>query len=122
MSTTNTNELLLLAAKAIGATEYGGIDDCRPPGIVLLNGVPTHYEGHGEFGYAWNPLEDDGDALRLAFALGIDILHRGSSVRAVARNAEGEVIEVCDIGRVAGEAGLRRVIVMAAAWIGKAMP
>lgn len=65
-------QLLALAAKSIGATEYGGPDDCRAPGIVLLDGVPTHYDGHGEFGYAWNPLEDDADCARLAGVLEID--------------------------------------------------
>lgn len=57
--------LLDLAAAALGLTEFGGPDDCRPAGLVLLRGVPTHYEGHGEFGYAWNPLNDPASAFAL---------------------------------------------------------
>ncbi|MEX3764421.1 hypothetical protein [Paraburkholderia phenoliruptrix] len=66
-------ELLIRAARAIGATDYAGPDDCSPPGVKFLNGVPTNYEGHGEWGYAWNPSANDDEALRLAVQLHIDL-------------------------------------------------
>jgi hypothetical protein len=105
-------EMLKLAARAIGATEYGGPDDCRPPGVVLLNGEPVHYEGRGEFGYAWAPHLDDGDALRLAVDLAM--IDEGSWPP-VTR----EIHDHC-----AGDwyAATRRAIVRAAAAIGQAMP
>lgn len=58
-------DLLELAAKAAGA-EYE-VDEAAGEIEVLseIGGVSGH----------WNPLEDDGDALRLANALGISIIH-----------------------------------------------
>lgn len=85
-------ELLELAAKAVG--------------IELVDKIGAHfivndYLSHG-FGTSrpWNPLENDGDALRLAFALGMQL------------NLE----ECNDINDV------RTDIVMAAAEIGASMP
>lgn len=105
-------ELLVLAAKAIGATEYGGPDDCRGPGIVLLNGLPTHYEGHGEFGYKWDPLTDDGDALRLAVQLNLlndpRFLHERDVLMFTKNTPKLEAT--------------RLAIVRAAAEVGRAMP
>jgi len=66
-------ELLIRAARAIGATDYTGPDDCSPPGIKFLNGTPTNYEGRGEWGYEWIPLKNDDEALRLAMTLNIDV-------------------------------------------------
>lgn len=54
-------ELLELAAKAAGF-EFG-----------TLNGKPIRREPDGQPA-CWNPLTDDGDALRLAVALGITVL------------------------------------------------
>lgn len=52
-------ELLELAAKAAGY-------DYNPRnGVIVADGIPGN----------WNPLTDDGDALRLANALGISIIH-----------------------------------------------
>lgn len=108
MTTTQTDrELLELAAKA------AGIDGWYEVGYLTFI---------KRTGGPWRPLDDDGDAMRLAFALKIDIQYVGSSVRTVARNSDGTVIEVWDIGCVAGDAGLRRMIVLAAAAIGRAMP
>jgi hypothetical protein len=50
-------QLLELAAKAAGIPD--GYWNCE-----------HHDHGHGEY---WNPLEDDGDALRLAVKLEIDL-------------------------------------------------
>lgn len=71
-------ELIALAAKAAGATHYGGCDDCSPPGLKFHADLVLHYEGAGQFGYVWNPLTDDGDAFRLAVQLGMTIQHEAS--------------------------------------------
>lgn len=55
-------ELLVLAAKAEGRD---------PP--VDAHGVWSAWVGSMENGHWWNPLEDDGDALRLAVKLDIHI-------------------------------------------------
>lgn len=126
-------ELLVLAAKAIGATEYGGPDDCRGPGIVLLNGLPTHYEGHGEFGYKWDPLTDDGDALRLAVKLGIQVtpypIYSEPKHSVLARKAtlprdedESTSVEILMMYEDDPNAATRLAIVRAAAEVGRAMP
>ncbi len=104
-------ELLEQAAKAAGYTVLGS----HHPN----DGLNVDVKGRT---YVWRPLTDDGDALRLSFALKINIRHVGSSVQAVARDSDGVIVEVCDIGHVAGGAGLRRVIVMAADAIGRAAP
>jgi len=60
-------ELLELAAKAEGR---------HPP--CDANGVWSAWVGSMENGHWWNPLEDDGDAFRLAHKLGIQIKWFGS--------------------------------------------
>lgn len=112
-------ELLERAARAIGATEYGGPDDCRPAGVVLLNGVPTNYEGHGEFGFAWNPLIYDGDALHLAvmLAIRVDFQFRNNQPVIVCCTGEARTNEILELAGP-GEhlyAAARRAIVRAAA-------
>lgn len=121
--------LLALAAKAIGATEYGGPDDCRGPGIVLLRGQPMHYEGAGEFGYAWAPLYDDGDALSLVSAAGIVVIKRTDTIDGPHIDAGYTLPSnpnwICYRGAPIGDdepAAWRRAIVLAAAAIGEAMP
>ena len=64
-------ELLELAAKAAGVDFY------------TPEGMDTPWCGRGFYlrGYVvWNPLSDDGDALRLAVKLRLDIEHLKSSV------------------------------------------
>lgn len=64
-------ELLMMAAKAAGAVHNGyryGAHGREP-----LYAMPIETEDGTEF-QAWNPMEDDGDALRLAVKLGISIL------------------------------------------------
>lgn len=58
-------ELLELAAKAAG---NGAQWDCPERGMIVL--APS-----GADVITWNPLTDDGDALRLAVKLGIAIIH-----------------------------------------------
>lgn len=66
-------EMLELAAKAAGhALQWGekydvggDVVDCTDMAYITNNGV--------EFAEHWNPLADDGDALRLAVNLGINL-------------------------------------------------
>ncbi|MBR8007179.1 hypothetical protein [Burkholderia vietnamiensis] len=59
-------ELLELAAKAAGYRVHGWINDK----LYVING-PNPAEYYDPF--SWNPLSDDGDALRLAVKLNIRI-------------------------------------------------
>ena len=65
----------------------------------------------------WVPLDDDGDALRLAVKLRmqIDILDR--SIYAVAMGS----VRLCELDRADSQAATRRAITRAAAEIGRAM-
>jgi hypothetical protein len=98
-------ELLELAAKAAGA-------------IKGLNGYmePCLFIGRSEVGINWNPLTDDGDALRLAVKLGLN-------PRPCALDGTAEcsgMYEVHHFGEVCDQyAAMRRAIVRAAAEIGK---
>ena len=67
-------ELLEAAAKAAGILlHHRSIGD-----------TPLLMSAHGAAGPAWNPLEDDGDALRLVVELQMDVFVRGECVEAVA--------------------------------------
>jgi hypothetical protein len=103
-------ELLEFAAKAAGAT---WIDDSWPqdlPGLMLDFGNGTTQ---------WNPLTDDGDALRLAVRLKMAIGHYGCGTCEVV-SIEGSVR--CDeFNDVDPYAATRRAIVRAAAEIGRNM-
>lgn len=98
-------ELLQLAAKAVGYKWREDIAEERDKlGLISLWIVDPMKT-------AWNPLTNDGDALRLAVKLGIDCWR------------EGDVI-CCDGARVDfgdSYAATRRAIVRAAAKIGKDM-
>jgi hypothetical protein len=110
-------ELLELAAKAAG---HELLWTC---GGIPVN-TPTLFEGLGS-DQVWNPLLDDGDALRLAVKLGIDIV---VSVARPARSA------ACPPDQIGAEhyleedhnddpyAATRRAVVRAAAEVGKVMP
>ena len=104
-------EMLELAAKAAGGMR-----------IRFSNGGSCSYDD-GEYWRAWNPLANDGDALRLAVKLDMDILQRFVGGRRAECLAPG--------GNVIAEhfnndrdpySATRRAIVRAAAEIGKAMP
>jgi hypothetical protein len=62
------SELLTLAGKAIGL-DIGWNDDTESGFWGEWRGLPQWME--------WNPLEDDGDALRLSVTLGIQIHQEG---------------------------------------------
>lgn len=99
-------ELLELAAKA------AGIELFWHSGWNLLVIERTHR--------AWNPLTDDGDALRLAVKLGIDLMHTNIHEPKVHAMADWEV-EVVEDSIEDPYAATRRAIVRAAAEIGEGM-
>lgn len=101
-------ELLELAAKAAGfdfvqwtagTWTFGKETQCRPDG-----------------GDVWNPLDDDGDALRLAVKLQLDVDHNQDHACVY---GHGVAIEIPVIGDQF--AATRRAIVRAAAEIGRNM-
>jgi hypothetical protein len=91
MNTMTDRELLELAAKACG--------------FELLDCTCKKERKNSVTGKHWNPMNDDGDALRLAVKLGIDI-------------AKAQV-DYWDKDSTDPYAATRRAIVMAAAEIGK---
>jgi len=103
-------ELLELAAKA--AYTYAFMD---------------HGNGHYTLGLHtgmkdWNPLTDDGDALRLAVEVGLSIMFDRDSVQ-VSASGDGEFCAAFAMEAInSSESATRRAIVRAAAEIGRAMP
>ena len=94
-------KLLELAAKAAGY-EYA-----KRGGYIVVDGIPGN----------WNPLRDDGDALRLAVKLEIDLWFGCGGL-----SAHGLTMDIEeDYGRD-GCAATRRAIVRAAAEIGRSKP
>jgi hypothetical protein len=123
-------ELLELAAKAAGYTdaewqEMQGWGEVRYGFSQAIWSEKLHNETGS--GY-WNPLTDDGDALRLAVKLNIDIMNatpsedgsEGQSVTFPLRGDYGAITEWHDTtyGKFAAT---RRAIVRAAAEIGAAL-
>jgi len=110
---TTDRELLELAAKASGLpVEF----DCE------INGWFAHgRDKDGDVDRWWNPLTDDGDALRLAVKLGIAL---DKAVGRCWTFSAGMAIEgVCEeFYKDDPYAATRRAIVRAAAELGKAMP
>lgn len=101
MSEYTENQLLEWAAKAAGYTSWGY--DARDYPLFVIEGHPM----------GWNPLEDDGDALRLAVALALFNGDRFYHYRILERSSDPEGCELKNT---------RRAIVRAAAEIGRAMP
>lgn len=99
------NELLELAAKAIN-----------------LNAKPlTPFTGFYITGKGiWNPLESDGDALRLALDLGFDIVHIEdvNKISVWTNTSVGDIHQMFSNDK---HAATRRAIARAAAAIGEAM-
>ena len=103
-------ELLEFAAKA------AGIDWFDEPAAKQGRGL------HMKSGRFWNPLTDDGDALRLVATLGIDVEWRADGRVAAYRhaNANGDCFTALESSREDRAANVRRAIVRAAAAIGRA--
>jgi hypothetical protein len=114
-------ELLELAAKAAGiAVVRSRLDDPMNSDFLVVGSVRNHEQRNGP----WNPLADDGDALRLAVKLKKfpHLLHDGDGVITgyeAKRNSFSPIIEQFGDDP---DAATRRAIVRAAAEIGKAMP
>lgn len=106
----NDRELLELAARAAGVPG-AWIENCPE------DGCPTYSCGIGHRGRItalWNPLTDDGDALRLASKLRINLDYIDSTDTVSAQNGSHWYFEALD------DYGVRRAIVQVAAEIGKA--
>lgn len=108
----NDRELMELAAKAAGycITPHPNKD------------APTYWLKHNDGTDPWNPLTDDGDALRLAVKLGLPIPgdprnFRGAYMIPVTKGRIGSIPSFEDQC-----AAVRRTIVCAAAEIGRVMP
>ncbi|RQR87674.1 MULTISPECIES: hypothetical protein [unclassified Burkholderia] len=104
-------EMLELAAKAAGYRVHGWLNDK----LYVING-PNPAEYYDPF--PWNPLSDDGDALRLAVKLRLDIQLLDLGVVATNYKAPGRPYAVENYGEDHC-AATRRAIVRAAAEIGK---
>jgi hypothetical protein len=107
----NDRELLELAAKALGINLYWTKD-----GNKL-------FRRDGGEQKPWNPLENDGDALRLVVKLRIDLDQYADSVRCL-RSPDFDDWEGTEVVENLGKdpyAATRRAIVRAAAEIGKDM-
>ena len=73
----------------------------------------------------WDPLADDGDALRLAVALHLCVDVGRRSIEVIWADSEGEAYSIEENGEKSGSdpyAATRRAITRAAAEIGRAMP
>ena len=122
---TDNRKLLESAAKAAGLIVHGLADkfvvqhNYGPDGLCVAN---------DKGGYSlWNPLTDDGDALRLAVKLEIDLQHNWQSVIGIYTRNDSVKVGIPSHAEVGGDeyqdrlAATRRAIVRAAAEIGKAM-
>lgn len=117
----NDRELLELAARAIGGShlEVYNIGD--------RHGVSGYFPEHPNSLTYWNPLADDGDALRLAMALELGVVckresdpyERNSSV--VTDPYRAGQLRIVEKHNGNPEASTRRAIVRAAAEIGHSM-
>ncbi len=99
------SELLELAAKAAGIE------------LRFLSGVTPFSDGPDRVG-EWNPLTNDGDALRLAVKLRIDLVHTNIHSPQVHGMADLKV-QVCEESGIDPYAATRRAIVRAAAAMAK---
>lgn len=97
-------ELLEVAAKAAGI----GACPCR---------MKHCHKWYGVNGQPWNPLDDDGDALRLAVRLGLEV-DIGSTVAIAFKRKSQQYEEQADRNSDI-YAATRRAIVRAAAEIGR---
>lgn len=110
-------ELLRLAAKAAGMVILEQPwDDIDGWFFCEQHGKPAmHFRKYGNPNYSikpWIPLDDDGDALRLAVALEIELSFINGDTHADGQSEGGPD----------KQANTRRAIVRAAAEIGKTMP
>lgn len=113
-------ELLELAAKAYGFGDPEGSfiwTESEYPRGSKTSGALWNYIGWCDTAELWNPLTDDGDALRLAVKLHMQVSITTESCRAETIPVLGVRINDCD-----EMAATRRAIVCAAAVVGERMP
>ena len=120
----NDRELLELAAKAAGI-EMGGTlysDGSWSP-YTDRPFKPSSGIGGGLDVTGWNPLEDDGDALRLAAKLGLELScdGRGITAQSILGSRPAAYAAQSEANEDNHMAKLRRAVVTAAAQIGKAL-
>lgn len=109
-------ELLELAAKAVGINGTW----CQFPGMVERRGLDGAIYDEVECEY-WNPLQDDGDALRLALELEMPI-HPCRVWKSYRVDSCSDFVEASrSVMPPSDPAATRRAIVDVAAEIGKAM-
>ena len=112
----NDKELLELSAKAAGIDlrMYEGMVVQPGTGLVVVN---------AKTGLKWNPLTDDGDALRLAVKLNIELEFLGQGrTLALPKNLHRQIQDVVhETDKDNPYAATRRAIVRAAAEIGRGM-
>ena len=110
-------ELLELVAKAAGVTgEWARTH--QPYGDAWVEGIDCGAPVY------WNPLTEDGDALRLAVKLGMELYHGyndGPAVFAAVPKRNSMPAFVVEMHDCDPHAATRRAITRAAAEIGKAM-
>jgi hypothetical protein len=102
--TDTDKELLELAAKAAG---YNMAE--------VSDGYPMYIEGYG----LWNPLEDDGDALRLAVKLRLEVCVWDTDTTVL--TSDDDILTLSEPANGDPLAATRRAIVRAAAEIGRSM-
>jgi hypothetical protein len=119
-------ELLELAAKAAGMSLTWGEKYKLGDDIIDCTDIPYAKSNQpDEADMYWNPLTDDGDALRLAVKLGMSIVVKtfphGVYVDVYNGQAQSAIEPLADVRfKVANEAAAtRRAIVRAAAEIGR---
>ena len=117
-------ELLELAAKAAGIEVwFPRMNGGRNPDGSRIILEPCHTEQNG-FVEEWNPLDNDGDALRLAVKLGLDLELHGCNSKHPYAGAFDRVHNIAEEEQPdSGDpyAATRRAIVRAAAEIGRSM-
>ena len=123
MTDLTDNELLLLAAKAVGAKPYDW--DTSRDGLFIRDGIPIIMAG-GCHECDWNPLRDDGAALQLAVRLGLSVIQQYSFkgpelVAAAAGFSAEDFRKTSTLYEGDPMAATRGAIVLAAAEIGKTM-
>lgn len=101
-------ELLVLAAKAAGYE----VNFDEP----VNEWYPHGYDEDGDVDEWWNPLKDDGDALRLAVKLNLSMVFGANYV--IVDGSQTPTVNNSNDPMLA----VRRAIVCAAAEIGRAMP
>lgn len=117
-------ELLEAAAKAAGLTTSHKWNAQRLEMTPPVPSLVVHRDGE-LVSTGWNPLADDGDALRLAVKLGIDVCidtaqERPPQTQAIGFAGDGsDTVDAIEFHRDDPYAATRRAIVLAAASIGK---